>query len=70
LLKADWLITGRRTAIWSSTSCSPAWRELARHDQEILTGERLLTRADVPHVVTMLEGKLETLIDGKKAQGG
>ncbi len=44
-------------------------RELAQgiEDQEILTWERLLTRADVvPHVLTMLEGKLEAPIDGKK----
>ena len=44
-------------------------RELAQgiEDQEILTWERLLSRADVvPHVVTMLEGKLEQPIDMKK----
>ncbi len=44
-------------------------RELAQgiEDQEVLTWERLLSRADVvPDVVAMLEGKLETPIDTKK----
>ncbi|HUQ04549.1 MAG TPA: sigma-70 family RNA polymerase sigma factor [Kofleriaceae bacterium] len=44
-------------------------RELAQgiEDQEILTWERLLSRADVvAEVVAMLEGKLETPVDTKK----
>jgi RNA polymerase primary sigma factor len=44
-------------------------RELAQgiEDQEILTWERVLTRSEVtPHVVAMLEGKLETPVDMKK----
>lgn len=44
-------------------------RELAQgiEDQEILTWERLLSRADVvPEVIAMLEGKLEQPIDAKK----
>lgn len=44
-------------------------RELAQgiEDQEILTWERLLSRADVvPEVVAMLAGKLEQPIDAKK----
>lgn len=44
-------------------------RELAQgiEDQEVLTWERVLSRADVvPHVVAMLEGKLETAIDTRK----
>jgi RNA polymerase primary sigma factor len=44
-------------------------RELAQgiEDQEVLTWERLLSRADVvADVVAMLEGKLETPIDAKK----
>jgi RNA polymerase primary sigma factor len=44
-------------------------RELAQgiEDQEILTWERLLSRADVvPEVIAMLEGKLEHPIDAKQ----
>lgn len=44
-------------------------RELAQgiEDQEMLTWERVLSRADVvPHVVEMLEGKLEQPVDTKK----